>query len=175
MKGQFFIVGALIIVILLFIGLPIIRPLLLNPSEDMKLLADNVEKELPYALNLGLKTNTPVSSLLNFTRFVDRVLTERDVTFSSLWIISQNSTGGVNITIGNFLPSNTTVTLGLTTVFVPTNSTNSTELSASEKFNLTISFEGRQKTVEWLRKKTNLYAYLEFQRGENIIKEELVA
>ena len=184
MKGQFFIIGAILIITLFFTGLPQKDALIKEKTNDIVFLFDNVNREYPFALNNALNmtaTEDPsIDRLMNFTRFADRLLSERLINFSSLWVVGWNTSSNFNITVGNFLQYDTVVLLNLSgtefNLSVNFNSTNSTTFSSvSDTFNINISFEGNSENTTWVRDKVNLYTFLIMQRGENQIINEYIS
>ena len=178
MKGQFFIIGAVLLAIAFFVALPHIRPFLTSPSQDMPFLSKNLKAEFPAAFNLGLNQSEPIKVMKNFSLFLNESLHDHLIDFTTLWVYSENSTTDVNFTLGNFLKQNITVTLSISTtseeVLVTLNDTNSSLFtSPGSVFNLTISFNSQEKTVEWLRDKSSLYVFFQLQRGNDIIIEEV--
>jgi hypothetical protein len=182
-KGQFFILGAVLLVIVFSLGLPFIRPAITSPSGDLPYISRNLQREFPAAFNLGLNETSELSVMSNFSLFLNKTLYDKLVAFSAFWVYSRNSSSSVNITAGNFLGKNTTATLTLNTgkstsrsMFVRHGGSNSTLFTGPGTiFNLTIEFESRSRTVEWLRDKANLYVFFELRRGQDLVKEEVVA
>lgn len=180
MHGQFFILGAILLAVMFFIGLPLIKPLLSSPSSDLSYLSSNIYSEFPVALNLGLNQSDELRVLKNFTSFVNETLYDHFVRFSSLWIYAKNSSTNVNFTVGNYLNMNTTINLTIssteTQFFVENNKTNSTLFtSPGTIFNLTIEFQSQTTTVEFLRDKVNLYVFYELKRGNDLIRKDIIA
>ena len=54
MKGQFFIIGAILIVTLFAAMIPRAPKKIVSPVEDLTFFSRNIKKELPKALNFGL-------------------------------------------------------------------------------------------------------------------------
>jgi len=183
MKGQFFVLGAIMIVTLFFSGLPRGDFLKVERTEDLVYLFDNIEREFPVALNNALNTtsniNSSIADLFNFTRFVDRLMTERLTNYTTLWVVSWNiSTTDINITAGNFLKYNTTVSLNVSStvnnISVNHNTTNSTTFSSvSSEFNITIIYGSEEETFTWRRDKVNMYALIQVGRGEDLIRDSI--
>lgn len=180
MKGQFFILGGVLLCVLFYLGMPSTSQLVRTFTEDLKYLADNVELEIPKALNLGLNESKPITDLFDFTQVVNNMLSERNIDFTALWVVTQPKNSDVNITVGNFLGSLKTVTLNLSgdvkNLLVANNSTNSTLFSSvAAQFNLTISFDTTEKVLTLVRDKVNLYSSFELERGEDSAKREIEA
>jgi len=179
-KGQFFILGAVLMIIMFSIGIPFIKPSLSMPAEDLPYLSDNVRLEFPAAFNLGLNESNELSAMSGFSNFLNETLHDRFVEFSALWLYTKNQTRDVNMTIGNYLNQNTTVTLTISStekeVFVQNRGSNTTLFTnPGSIFNLTIEFNSRSKTAELLRDKNNLYVFYELKREKDKINEEIVA
>jgi hypothetical protein len=180
-KGQFFILGAFMLCALFYMGMPKEGQLLTPVLHDLTYLSDNLEKEIPNALNLGLKENKPITSLKNFTGFADRIMLERFVNFTTLWIVTENITANdLNITAGNFLDSGNktvSITIGATSINLtaPYNTTNSTSFGSNPgiAFNMTILFDAQNATVEWQRDKINIYVFIQMKRGDDILRKEV--
>ncbi len=190
LKGQFFVLGAILIVTLFFVGLPKPYPLTQTRSSDMVYIFKNLEREYPIALNLGLNESDPVNTLMNFTWFADRVMDEHMINFTVLWIITEttNETSeDLNITIGNFLGHDTIIKVVIVTpgepsswtnVTINNNSTNSTyrgppSPAVAQTFNLTITIFSESETKAFTyqqREKVNFYALISIERDENVIR-----
>ena len=103
MKGQFFVLGAIIIITLFFAGLPPKDGLIKEKTDDIVFLFDNVNREYPFALNNALNmsddADSSIDRLMNFTRFTDRLLSERLINYSSLWVVGWNISSNFNITV----------------------------------------------------------------------------
>lgn len=183
MKGQFFVLGAIIIITLFFAGLPPKDGLIKEKTDDIVFLFDNVNREYPFALNNALNmsddADSSIDRLMNFTRFTDRLLSERLINYSSLWVVGWNISSNFNITVGNYLQYDTIVLLNLSgtefNLSVSFNSTNSTVFSASDTFSMNISFGGYSKNSTWVRDRVNLYTFIIMQRGENQIIDEYMS
>jgi len=179
-KGQFFILGAFLLCALFYMGIPKSSQLTASPTYDLIYISNNLGKEIPNALNLGLNESQPIEHLENFTRFVRRVMLAHSTNFTVLWIVTENiSTNDLNITVGNFLGSNKTlnITIGASSINItaPDNTTNSTSFGSDPgtEFNMTILFDSQNRTVEWQRDKLNIYALIQLKRGNNIQKREV--
>jgi len=179
MKGQFFILGALVLVILFSANLNMMQPIVSGPESYVNMFSSNIQKELPRALNLGLNQSSVDAVMANFSRFVREEMSSRQVNHSSVWLVAEGnlSSSDVNVTIGSFLWRGVNVTVILDgtqrSLYVHDNSTNSTTFSSvSEKYNITVSYEGRSRTYEWHRPKANMYAYVSFVKEEDSSVEE---
>jgi len=180
MSGQFFIVGAILLSIAFYMGLSAAKPLTTAPTTDMVYLSANIHRELPRALNFGLLDGTPEDTLMDFTRYIYRLMRERYINFTILWVVMRgNGTDAVEVIVGNLMGREVMVNLSMPgisrSITVPNNSTSTTILSAvPEQFNLTIQQPVKSKTVEWRRDKVNLYAFVKLLRGKDFIQDETV-
>ena len=100
------------------------------------------------------------------------------IKYSSIWLVSEKNDTGVDITVGNFLDKNITITLNISTtsknLFVKDNSTNKTTFtSVNPLFTLKIEYDGTTKTLNWNRDKVNLYVRYNLTRGKKRIIEEI--
>ena len=180
-KGQFFLLGAFILAVLFFVGISTrISPgsisfPKINPLET---LFDNVEDEYARALNLGLNESRPVEVLTNFTEFVEEKLAERGGELSLLFILTENVTDDVNVTVGNYLGYPVSIALNVSgvtkTIDVPDRETGYAMFSdPPETFTLKVSFNTTEKNLLLEKRKVNLYYILEMRKGENIIKGDM--
>ncbi|MBI4020834.1 MAG: hypothetical protein HY369_01185 [Candidatus Aenigmarchaeota archaeon] len=172
--------GAVLLAIVFFIGIPFAQVAFTAPTKDLPFLANNLRLEYPAAYNLGLNKSQSVAVLSNFTRFVNATLADKLVNFTAFWLVSVNASTNLNITAGNFLGGNATILLTIgsasTNLSVQTNSTNTTLFTApGATFNLTIQAGGFTETVQWLRDKANLYVFFELRRNADTVREEIIA
>lgn len=192
MKGQYFILGTILITILFFIGLQFGKPLIQTSAGNLEYIYDNIEHELPYALNLGINKTTPIITLTNFTRYLDESL--YFINFSTLWVVTDNIDFGlgqifhtVNVTVGNFLDYDVTVNVTFdgssTDVFIPNNQTNFTtyefNIGAAPmgvyNFDLKLEFDGVTRYMNnTVLNKYNFYSLVKLKRGDDYRKEEVV-
>ena len=180
-KGQFFVLGAIIICTLFFLAFPRFAPLISQPAADMAYLSKNLQRELPHAMNLGLNESDILGRMTNFTHFLERVMLERRIGYSSMWLIIRNqSATDLNVTGGNFLGEDVTVSLNVSgavkDLAMPNGTTNSTVFSGvGSLFNITISFGEQEKTAELARDKASLCAFYQLARGDDLIVNDITA
>lgn len=192
LKGQFFVLGAILIVGLFFIGLPKSDPLTYTRSGDLVYIFGNIEREFPIALNLGLNESNHIDTLKNFTWFTDRVMDEHLINFTALWLITEatnTSSDDLNITIFNYLGHNIIYNLSVCNadgtpscslgINIPldNNSTNSWYYGPgffTDLLNITLEFESNTVNLDLIQKdKVNFYAFISLERNENIIRGEV--
>ncbi len=181
-KGQFFLLGAFILAVLFFVGISSqISPESISfpKTSPLETLFDNVKDEYARALNLGLNESRPIEVLTNFTEFVEERLRERGGELSLLFILTENVSDDVNVTVGNYLGYTINVTLNVSdvtkTLHVPDRGVSYAMFSdPPEIFTLGLNFNTTEKNLLLLEKrKVNLYFILEMRKGENIIKGDV--
>lgn len=174
MRGQFYLIAGLAFILLFFVFIPRQTVVVESPASDLPYLAANLQRELPHALVLGENQSSGVPVLVNFTRFAQRVLEERAVEFRPVWVVAQNASGDLNVTVGNFLGANETVTVNVSGsavgVQVASNGTNSTVFSAPpEAFVASVAFRDQNESMRWQRDKVSFYGFVNLTRfGQNL-------
>ncbi len=189
MKGQFFILGAVLLCSLFFIGMPPPEAITMVFTGDLSYLHENIREELPRALNLGVNQSRSYQNLLNFTRFIYDKMEERNINFTAVWLITEYMEpdnplySNLNVSIGNFLGQETNFTVNISvgssetiqSVVVSDNSTGSLTFQASAIdgiYNLTVSFNNYEKKITLPRGRVSIYSRIELERtGETIIGE----
>lgn len=176
-KGQFFILGAVLICALFFVGLPLYGPQIQSYRKDLSQVSNNMESEFPKALNLALRSGS-LEGLADFSRFSKSMLAGQNIRFRVLWVVAEPQGSDMQVTVGNFMNESRTVSItieGIEEDFdVPENSTLSKVFSSvPDIFQITIQFPGHAKTSTWLRGKVNLYAFMESSRGMDVVAEEV--
>lgn len=175
-KGQFFILGAVLICVLFFVGLPLYGPQIQSYREDLSLVSNNMESEFPRALNLALRSGS-VQGLADFSRFSKNTLAGQNIMFRDLWVTAEPQGSDVRITVGNFMGESQAVNVAIQgsgqDFDVPDNSTLARVFSAPDSFQITVQFPGHRWSGTWIRDKVSLYAFLENSRGSDVIAEEV--
>jgi len=178
-KGQFFILGAVLICALFYIGLPLYGPQLHSYRKDLSFASGDMESEFPRALNLGIKEGSGTGTLADFSRFAGSTLSGQNMKFQSLWVVTEPQPLGVQVTVGNFMGQDQALSITVDgtpqNLDVPDNSTESRFFSSSENFQISIQFPGHSRTGTWVRNKVNLYAFMEIARGSDRVVEEIEA
>ncbi len=181
MKGQYFIMASIILCSLVFLSLPAFYKSTQYISSDFKYILHNIESEFPHSLNLGLERDMPIETLSNFTLFVRGALKEKFLHARFLWMVSlMQPDGSVKIYVGNFLDEDCEVNLVVegvsrNTVLSDGEVFSETFPSLPEKFYASLEFKGKEKEIEWLRDKTNLYLYAELSRNTDVAVKEIEA
>lgn len=174
MKGQFFLLGAVLMITIFFIGSVSTREVFVSlPDADLPYITTNLMAEYPKALNLGSNSSGGVEAVINFSGFVNSSLSERYIKFHSLWVVTQNSSTDLNVTVGNWLGSSQEVSLGIgatsSTLSIPPSGINYTTFSApGTNFTLTINFSENNGSLYTWRDKTSMYLYINLSRGDNM-------
>ena len=179
MKGQFFIIGALFICILLFFATGLQIGITATGTDDMDHLSKNLQKELPHALNIGINSSNPLGVLYNFTIFSTQAMKTRRINLTCYWLVFQQGDGVVNVSAGNFLNSPKTFEITVSGIskelHVGPNSINSTTFSVSGyEFDVGINVDDESESMTLLANKTSIYSSLVLERAENVIKREII-
>ena len=182
MRGQFFILGAILICSLLFIGLPPSQPFIAEPSQDLEYVLQNLENEFPHSLNLGLDYGNPGQTMENFTSWVRIVTRNFLINSSYFWLFAEGdpSTGNVTVSVGNYMGTGINVDVDLDgdqrNVFVQDGASDSIVFpSVSQTYSLSVSFGGESRSFGWRRDKANLFVFMELERGDSVARSEIVA
>jgi len=180
MKGQFFIIGALIICVLIFFGLPLGIDLVTTGSDDLSGIAGNLETEFPHALNTGINRTAPVATLHNFSLASKDYCLARMADFRTLWVVFEYDNGDFNVTAGNFFGESKTVTVNISgdvrDITVPQGSENSTLFStAGSRFSTGVSLDGDTTEFVLVANKTSFFCTLSLGRGGDIVKKQILA
>jgi|GEM_PF-1535980 len=183
MKGQFFLAAVFALAIVFFAGIASqISPEGTSSAEtsSLDILFDNVMSEYPRAANLGLNVSDPVGVLADFTGFVEGKTNERGAILSLMFVLTENVSGDLNVTVGNYLGYGTDVVLNVSgdteSIYVPDSGTGSKLFTdPPESFTLGISFNTKEKNLLLEKRKANLYFILEMSKGEDVIKGEVIS
>lgn len=181
MKGQFFLAVAFSLAVVFFVGISSqISPESISfpRMSSLNHLFDNIENEYPRVANLGLNESSPVKTLTNFTEFAKNKTRERRGVFSLIFVLTQNVSDDVNVTVGNYLGYPINASLNVSGVSenlsVSDSGTNSTLFSdPPESFTLGISFNTTEKNLLLEKRKVSLYFILEIRKEGNIIRGEV--
>jgi hypothetical protein len=179
MKAQFFVLGAIIIASLLFIGLPITGYLITPMSEDINYLSENLEKEFPHAINLAIDSGDP-EKLKDFTLFVDNQVTNKNAVFRNLWVVTQGQGSNLNVTVGNFLDEHVTVVLNISNtiemLYMPAGTTDSVMFfGVPSQITLRATSPYMDSTMNLQRSKVNLYCFYSIERSGDLLRKEIIA
>ncbi len=180
MKGQFFILGAILLSVMFFIGLPSAVNLVTPDLSDMEYLSENMEREIPVVINLDISDGTGTSHLEDFSSFLRSKMAERNINLSLFWIYSEPSGTDIITTTGNYMGKEESVTLTLNSddrsFSVSDSSTNEETFGGTGTSpTLEVGFSATEKTMNITRDKHNLYCYLSLSRGNELIIREIVA
>ncbi len=183
MKGQFFLVGAFFLILLFYMGISAyLSPSYVSTStrEGISDLFENIESEYPRAFNFGLNGSEPVKTLVNFTDYAIDIMKGRGLGLEVLWLVTENSSGDLNVTVGNFLGYYTTFTLNVSgdvKEFGIGNGDTDSLLFTSppSEFGLGLNFNTTEKNLLLEKYKANLYSVLGMRKGEDMITGEIKA
>lgn len=180
MKGQFFLIGAFIIIILLYTGITAyISPEGFSGGapHEITFLLGNLLNEYPRALNYGENQSSGIESLVNFTLFARNVTKERNMDLYSLWIVTENVSDDLNVTVGNFQGDTLDVVIRVDSeenrLTVQNGGLNWTTFTGpSEVFSLNVSFNNEEKNLILGKRKLNLYYTVGLESEDDLMVGE---
>ncbi len=182
MKGQYFLLGAILLCSLFFMGLPPGQQVFEAPSQDLDYVLGNLEREIPHVLNLGLDDGSPRTVMENFTSWTRDMTKEFLIDLSSFWLFAEGdpSTGNVIVSVGNYLGSDVTIALDLdgdqrNLIVQDGDSDSTTFVSVAPTYQLSVRFGSEYRNFGWNRDKVNLFALIELERSGNIARKDVVA
>jgi hypothetical protein len=179
-KGQFFIIGAIFICVLLFFGIAPTIQITESTADDMTMLADNLQKEMPHALNIGINSSDPTGTLYNFTEFSENAVAERGVDLDVFWVVFSPMEDSVNVSAGNFMDTARTIGVNVSgtykDLYVGTDAVNSTVFAVTGyTFEVRLGIDGEETRATLLSNKTSIYSAISMERGDDIVRKELLA
>jgi len=178
MKGQFFILGAILLSVMFFIGLPSAVKLVTPDVSDMEYLSENIEREIPVIINMEPSAGT--SHLEDFSLFLRSKMAERNINLSIFWVYSEPSGTDMVLTTGNYMGTEESVILTLNSEersFTLSDSSTNQETfgGTGSSPTLEVGFSAAKKTLNIKRDKHNMFCYLSLSRGNELITREIVA
>ena len=179
MKGQFFVLAAILLAALFFAGLPITGNIIGTVSKDMELLSENIASEFPAALNRVLPSGD-VERLGDFSLFVGGQVAQRNADFANIWFVTRPEGSDINVTIGNYMGEDLTVAVNvsddLQMLYMPSGTVDSLDFpSVGEDFTIRLGFADMDRQLEMGRDKVNLYSFFSLSRGSELIRKETAA
>ena len=179
-KGQFFLLGAIFICTLFFAMLPAHNIAGTGKASDMSELSDNLESEIPRALNLILLDGGEPTELGDFMDFVRDRSAERYISFQGLWVVFEpdpSSPGDWDIHAGNWLRSPVSLfvvvdssDINMDLDYQETGTRSLAGVSSSP--DVQVSFKDRSCSGTLSRDKTSLYSFTSLTRGEDVVVSE---
>jgi hypothetical protein len=179
MKGQVFLIGAILLCTLFYMGLPLSGPSASSaPLGDLDSISGNLKSEFPLSLNLGLAEGRPVPALADFTLFAASVMESKFSGFRAFWLVSEPEGTGINLTAGNFLGEPAQVTLDVAgdvrTLTLDDGQVESLGFGpVPPEFALSASFPGGSTAEDWDRDKHGLYVYYAIEREGDVVAGEV--
>jgi hypothetical protein len=172
MKGQFFILGAVLVLAVLLSGVPFIVKTL--PEYRIQ-PTDNIMAEYPKALNFGLRENKSTEYLEDFSLFVKSNFGAAE----TIWIVSEPSGQGLKITAGNFFNEEKTIkiTANSEEKTVAVGSGLSAVVSyetVPDTFPLAVQWDRQEKNMLWMKNKANIFVSSDFSFGKNLVRKEVI-
>ncbi len=179
-KGQFFLVGALAICMLLFFGLtPAVR-LVSTSSAGIENIAKNLEMEIPHAASVGVNASNAAGVLTNFTVYALSAASDSGAELDCLWVLFEPMAGSMNVTAGNFMDSPVTLEINISgtykTLYANAGTQNSTTFSTPDyTFLLEMEVDGKTFSADILTNKTSVYSLISVSSGDNSARKEILA
>lgn len=180
MKGQFFIVGSLFICVILFFGTGLRFGISETGTADMNQLGTNLQNEMPYALNIGINESDPAGTLAGFTIFSINAIEQRRINVSLYWVVFEPLDGMVNVSVGNFMDSQKTFSIGVNGVekdigVEPGSVSSDTFPVTGVVYDAGIQLPGESASLTLLFNKTSMYGSLELFRADNAVRKVIIA
>lgn len=182
MKAQFFILGAILLCSLFFIGLPSRQAFTSAPSDDMEYVMQNLEDEFPAALNLGMESGNPGAVMEDFSSWSRDVARGLLMDMAAFWLFAEvdPSSGNVTVSAGNYMGTALNLAVELDgderNLYLQDGESSSTTFSmVSPEYSLDIRFGNVSRTLTWNRDRVNLFTLIELERGGNLARSEIVA
>jgi len=180
MKGQFFLLGAILLSTLFFIGLPSAVNLVTPDVSDMEYLSKNIEKEIPVVMNIDINDGSGTSHIESFSSFLVSKMAEKNIKLSLFWVYMEPSVGDIDATTGNYMGDEESVSITINsdtrTFSLSDSSTNQEAFSGTGASpDLEIVFSEMNKDLSIKRDKHNMYCYISLKRGNEIIVREIVS
>jgi hypothetical protein len=180
MKGQFFLIGAVLICMLLYAASVPLITVQGRPPEDMGALSDNMEAEMPHALNIGINSSSPAGTLISFCNFSRSAASSRGIDLSAVFVVFESTGSGTVATAGNAAADDATVGLDVdgthVELTVPAGSVSSAQFpAAGEHFDVTVETDAGTYGATLPANKTSMYCALSLSRGGTVIGKEILA
>ncbi len=181
MKGQYFLLGAMILCSLMFLALPL-SGIGHTKTDDFSDISLNIRREFPRSVNLGLEKGNPEENAYDFAAFIRDSLRGRAVSVRMFWVISKPvpGSGALNVSVANFLGEEGDFSVEISgdrRSFHLSDGEMSYTVFAMAPSDVVISLgspEG-QETLEWKRDKVNLYLFYEMVRAGDVSRNTLEA
>lgn len=183
MKGQFFLIGAFLFLMLFYLGISAYMAPSYSHSAikgETENLFANIRDEYPVALNLGLNSTGGAAALFDFSLVAINATRSRSASLKALWILTENASDDLNVTVGNFMGTAINVTLNvsgsMSDLEIADRSAESVLFgSPPSEFTLLASFNTTEKNLILEKYKANLYVILEMGKDKDKIIGETIA
>jgi hypothetical protein len=180
MKGQFFLVGALVVCMLLYAGLAPLSMVQLEPAQDASILSENMQAEMPRALNIGISSSDPAGTLIGFCNFSRSAAASRGIEMDAVFVVFEASSSGIVATAGSAASGNAIIGVSVSGTYeeltVSAGSVNATVFPAGgETFDVYLYSSGETSYATIPSNKTSLVAVVSLSRGDTFIRKEILA
>lgn len=183
LKGQFFMIGAISLAVLFFLGLPTAMLSGTGGTEDMTVLAENLERELPMAINTILLEGESPSRLGEFLGFVRDNAGSRYMDLGVLCVAAipdSGNPGDVTIHGFNWLGESTLLGVDIDgdSQQMALDDAGSGSLGysgVSQGYDIQASWRGGSWSADLPRDKTSICCFLSLSREGNRIMKEIAS
>jgi hypothetical protein len=180
MKGQFFIIGALFVCIILYFGMGPLLDVSGTGSDDMNRLALNLQKEFPHALNIGMNGSAPILTLRNFTIFSVASLQDGRIDMTCYWLVFRYAGGQVNVSAGNFMGGPLVFYVNVSgvtgAIYADDGMINSSLFTMTGyTYDASVTVDGETSGFTLLANKTSIFSELTLAKSGNVVRKEILA
>lgn len=180
MKGQFFLIGAVIVCMMLYAASAPLVNVQGGPDQDISALSENMEKEMPRALNIGINASDPAGTLISFANFSRSAAVSRGMDLSVVFVIFESTGSGTVATAGNAAAGQAIIGIDVDGTYaelsVPAGSVNSTQFpAAGDTFDFSVTAGGLTTDATMPGGKTGLFAISTISRGGVVLRKEILA
>ncbi len=180
MRGQFFIIGALFVCVLLFFAMGPMINIASTGTGDMERLGLNLQAEMPHALNIGINGSAPIGVLRNFTLFSMSAVSGHRIDPACYWVVFEPLPGQVNVSAGNFMGSPLDFEINVSGVakvlHAEDGTVNSTTFAVpGYSCDVTVTADGEPAAMTLLTNKTSMYGSMTLERAGNVVRKEILA
>lgn len=175
MRGQFFILAAVIFIIIFTAITLSFMSLGFFEERAIKSVSENIISEYPRAFNIGLNASSPLSTLQNWSIWIRERLAERLFRFRAAWIYTIRNDSSIEIGIGNFLGEGQNFSIGINDgerwIWIDDSNAVSFFVPVDEEFRL--KFYGIETQLK--RDRANLILWFEIERAGQKVVEIVIA
>jgi hypothetical protein len=179
-KGQFFLIGAVFVCMLIYAGTAPLIAVQGGQPQDMQMLSDNMASEIPRALNIGINESEPAGTLISFANFSRDASAARGMDVAVVFVTFESTASGTLATAGNAAGDDAIVGIDFGGTYselsVAAGGVNSTVFAAAgDTFDASVTVGGFTIDATMPGDKTSLVAAVTISRGGAVIRKEILA